>query len=104
MKKAAFWVLLAAVTVMSLVPASVPLPSTGWDKANHALAFAVLGVLGMRCWPARRLPLLLALLAYGGCIEVAQSFTETRMGEWLDLAADAVGLGVAWAVQRFNRA
>ncbi len=104
MKKAAFWALLAAVTIMSLVPATVPLPSTGWDKANHALAFAVLGFLGMKCWPTRCVQVLAALLVYGGCIEVAQGLTETRVGEWLDLLADAAGLGLAWAVQRFSRA
>lgn len=36
--------------------------------------------------------MLLGLLAYGGLIEVLQSFTPDRMAEWGDLLADGVGL------------
>ena len=50
----AFWICAAAVLVLSLLPQAVPMPSTGWDKANHALAFGTLGVLGCLAWPQRR--------------------------------------------------
>lgn len=89
---ATFWCACVAIGVLALVPATMPLPSTGWDKSNHALAFAVLGVLGARCWPAMPLRVLVALAAYGGAIEIAQTFTETRMGEWVDWVADVAGL------------
>lgn len=96
-----FWVGSVAIGVLALLPATLPLPSTGWDKANHALAFAALALLGARCWPEGRSIVLPGLLAYGGAIELAQTlFTSTRMGEWSDLLADAVGLGIAavmWA-------
>lgn len=45
----AFWIAAIAIGVLALLPATLPLPSTGWDKANHALAFFVLGVLGGAC-------------------------------------------------------
>jgi VanZ family protein len=35
-----------------------------------------------------------ALLAYGGLIEVLQSFTPNRVGEWPDLLADSVGVAL----------
>jgi VanZ family protein len=98
-----FWVLVATVGVLALVPAQFPLPSTGWDKANHALAFAVLGVLGNRCWPHRWWHVVLALAAYGGAIEIAQTFTETRLGEWFDWFADVAGLAVAVAAHALRR-
>ena len=73
--------------------------STGWDKANHALAFAVLGLLGCACWPHAAARVLIALAAYGGAIEIAQTFTETRMGEWTDWFADIAGFCIALAVR-----
>jgi VanZ family protein len=95
----AFWVTAVAVAVLALVPATLPLPTTGWDKANHALAFAVLGWLGIACWPRAWARVLVALAAYGGAIEIAQTFTETRMGEWADWGADLVGLAIVAGLQ-----
>lgn len=85
-------VAMLALMVLSLMPASVDLPSTGWDKSNHMLGFAVLAVLGHFAWPRRRWPMLLGLLAYGGLIEVLQSFTPDRFAEYGDLVADGAGL------------
>ncbi len=76
------------------------MPSTGWDKVNHALAFAVLAVLGGCSYPRRTAQVLLGLLAYGGIIELLQGLTGYRSAEWLDLAADAVGLSFGWALMR----
>jgi VanZ family protein len=98
-----FWILVVVVGVLALLPARYPMPSTGWDKANHALAFAVLGVLGNSCWPERRMHVILALAAYGGAIEIAQTFTETRLGEWLDWCADLAGLLLAVAAHAVRR-
>lgn len=81
-----------ALLVLSLMPASISVPSTGWDKSNHALGFAVLAFLAYWAWPGR-IPLsLLGLLGYGALIEVLQSLTPDRMAEWSDLWADGVGL------------
>lgn len=94
-----FWAACMGIGVLALLPTTLPLPSTGWDKANHGLTFMALGLLGARCWPARRNQVLIGLLAYGGGIELAQSgLTMARMGEWTDWLADAIGLGVAAAV------
>ena len=81
-----------ALMVLSLMPPSPSLPSTGWDKSNHMLGFALLAILGHLAWPGRRWKMLLGLLAYGGLIEVLQSFTPDRFAEFADLIADGVGL------------
>ena len=89
-----------ALLVLSLMPPAPHMPSTGWDKSNHMLGFAVLAVLGHAAWPGRTWIVLAGLLAYGGLIEVLQSFTPDRFAEWGDLLADGVGLliGKAGAV------
>lgn len=101
-----FWGCAAAVLVLSLLPPSQPLPTTGWDKANHMLAFAVLGVLGRRAYAGRGWAVLLGLVAYGGLIELLQGQTGYREADWLDLLADSVGLaaGMAldWLVRRLS--
>lgn len=86
------FVAMLVLLALSLAPPSPLMSGTGWDKSNHALAFAVLAVLGAWAWPGRALAVLAGLLAYGGLIEVLQSFTAYRFAEWGDLLADGVGL------------
>lgn len=95
---------MAAVLALCLMPPAQHLPSTGWDKTNHALAFAVLAVLGLYAYTARTARVLLGLLAFGALIEVLQSLTGYRSAEWLDLLADAVGLVAGWQVARWSGA
>ena len=97
-----FWLCLATVLVLALMPIA-PRTGIGWDKANHALAFAVLLGLGRWSYPGRIVPLLVALLAFGTLIEVLQSLTSYRTAEWADLLADAVGLGLGWLMTRLLR-
>lgn len=97
--------LLLLVTLLALWPQTEILPSTGWDKANHALAFAVLMAVWSTGWPrARQIAGLLGLLAYGGLIELLQTQLPPRSGEWEDLLADAVGLGLGALLSRLTRA
>ena len=97
--------LLAAITWLALVPHPPEGISTGWDTANHALAFSTLAFVCVWAqWPQpRQWPVLFAVvLAYGGGIEIAQSFLPPRSAEWLDLLADGVGIAIglllAWPV------
>ena len=95
-----------ALLVLSLAPLSGSLPSTGWDKGNHALGFAVLGWLGRWSWPGRMVIVLPVLLGYGALIELLQSFTPDRLAEYGDLLADGVGLllgaGIAFLSERWR--
>lgn len=78
--------------VLTLRP-DAPGPSFAYgDKLGHLAAFAVLGA-----WfgALRRNAVLwigLGLLAYGGLIEVLQSFMPRRKPELADLMADLVGI------------
>ncbi|MCR6477491.1 VanZ family protein [Variovorax sp. ZS18.2.2] len=98
-----FWGFAIAILVLALVPSSSPIPTTGWDKTNHLLAFAVLAFLGNHAWPGRTVAVLLGLLVYGGLIEVLQSFTADRFAEWWDLLADGVGLVFGELAARLGR-
>ena len=100
----AFGLCVLAVLVLALMPTNVPMPSTGWDKSNHLLAFSVMALLGRRAYPGRTMALLAGLLAYGALIEVLQSFTPNRSADWQDLEADAVGLALGWGAGRLAQA
>lgn len=93
---------LLAILVLSLMPPSSGLPTTGWDKSNHMLGFGTLGFLGIRSWPGRAVVVLTALLAYGGLIEILQSLTPYRSAEWADLLADGLGLAIGLLVARVS--
>lgn len=91
-----FWALMLCVTVLSLMPTAYLPPQVFslWDKAQHALAFTALAVLGLRAYPRHPWHLTVGLLVLGGGIELAQAATGWRHGEWGDWLADAVGLAL----------
>jgi VanZ family protein len=99
----AFAVCLVVVMALALAPPQVPTPTTGWDKANHALTFAVLAALGYAAYPRRIAAVLVGLLAYGGSIELLQGLTDYRTAEWLDWGADGVGLAVGSMLTRLSQ-
>ena len=82
------------ITVTSLLPAR-DLPAFGIsDKVEHAVAYALLA-FWFASVMARRdfVYLALALLAFGGGIEIAQGLMGLgREADLLDLAADGVGI------------
>ena len=98
LRHAAFWLCVAAVLVLALLPATAPLPSTGWDKANHALAFGVMALLGRWAYRRSTAALVLGLFAYGGLIEALQALTPDRSSEWGDWLADCIGMALAWTL------
>ena len=104
---AVFVVLCAVTLVVALLPAERAPQASGWDKLDHALAFAALGVVGVFAlhWMRRGVALVLPLLAaLGALIELLQMFVPSRMADPQDLLADvlgaAVGTLVAWLVLR----
>lgn len=88
-----FWSMMFSVLVLSLLPTPDHLPSTGWDKSNHLLAFASLFLVGQKAY-TNLLRLTLGLLFFGGLIEALQHQTTYRYAEWGDLVADAAGLAL----------
>jgi VanZ family protein len=71
-----------------------------WDKIEHMLAYVLLAfwfgsVVIRRDYPA----LVIALLAFGGAIELLQeAMGFGRQGEWRDLLADAGGIGIGMLI------
>lgn len=93
------FVLLAGIVgVLGLLPHPDAVPSSGWDKLDHAGGFAALMLAALPARLGRTPRVALALVAYGGAIEVLQLFVPGRSAEWGDLLADAVGVGLGWAV------
>ncbi|MEE8059617.1 MAG: VanZ family protein [Pseudomonadales bacterium] len=89
-----FYLVLAAITILAIVPQDQAVISTGWDKANHALAFFVLLALMDNAYPSLALwqRKVLPLLAYGLLIECVQAYLPERFFSLLDVLGDAVGL------------
>ena len=97
----AFWLSFAAVLVLTQVPSNT-LPAVlfdWWDKAQHALAFATLFLLGRLGYPPEKTFRLLAGLAlFGAVIEVLQALTGWRTGDVEDWVADVAGLAIGWTL------
>jgi hypothetical protein len=93
------WLLVLAVTVLSLIPVEVDL-SEGRDKWSHWLAYGSLMLWfsmlhtrhTLRVWTA------LALVAMGVLIEFLQGQTGYRSFDVHDMAANTLGVLSGWVV------
>jgi VanZ family protein len=89
-----FGISLTALTVASLTPIDQlpPQVMNVWDKAQHALGFGWLALWGLLAFPQHAKHVAIALLLWGGVIELLQIATGWRYGEWLDWMADGIGI------------
>ena len=101
----AFAVIALVIAAMALAPGGAAAPRLlGWDKVEHAAAFAALALLARAAWPGLSRGWTAGLLlVYGAGIEIAQaSALVGRTASLADFAADAfgvaVGLAAAWAL------
>ena len=84
-------VLITAITVLSLTPLDELPAAPGSDKLHHLLAYAALSIpLSLRK-PKYWWLIVIFFLAYSGLIEIIQPYVN-RYGEWLDMAANSVGI------------
>jgi VanZ family protein len=90
----------AIVLYMTLAPGhDVPGVGLVWDKAEHALAWAVLTGAGLLLSTRRRWAIGVFAFLFGAVIEVLQATMGFgRDGDWHDLVADSVGIVMAYAV------
>jgi VanZ family protein len=96
-----FAALLGVISFFALDPAPPQLADTGWDKANHALAFAALAAVWLVAWAVSRPRLwqpVAALMGYGLLIELLQAGIPGRSADVADLVGDAAGLALGLAV------
>lgn len=101
----AFWVTLTVLSILFLLPQHYLAPDIfdWWDKLQHALAFGLLTILGFLAYATTKMQLqrqihriVVAMVLYGALIEVLQSVSGWRYGEFGDWAADVVGVLLAW--------
>ncbi len=93
------WAGLAAIFWLSLAPLPEgTLAVPGSDKLAHFLAWAGVSLWFLLLVRQRQQHKfwVLAFILTGGLIEVAQSFTAYRSGDWLDFAANSSGVLAAW--------
>lgn len=87
--------------VLALRPAPEMLPSINhFDKVQHAIAFMLISLLGFAAWPRRAVMIVAVMLGYAAAMELAQSFTAYRQGDYLDWLADAAGIAAAFGLRR----
>ena len=97
--RAASWLCLTALAVLSLLPAPEmdPVRNSYYGlglSAEHGVAYAVTGIVVLFGY-AGRLGLVRAgafLLAYGTLLEAAQAFSPGRTPQTIDLVENAVGV------------
>lgn len=86
---------------LSLIPGDqIPSGLHFWDKAQHALGFLGLGLLGLMAYPSRIRLVMFGLALFGIGIELIQWMTGWRHGDWQDWVADCVGLMIGFAMWR----
>lgn len=88
------------VCLIAFNPHTRDLPTTGWDKLNHMLAFTALGLAAWWAYPTARWRSFSALFAFGVLIELVQSQMPAHTAEVADLLADVVGLLAAVSAAR----
>ena len=81
------------IAVVSLLPMSGTNIGSS-DKVFHVLMYGVFSVLGFRVTTESKqyLYLCIGIVAYGGLMEIAQSFMPGRMMSAYDFLANAVGV------------
>jgi hypothetical protein len=93
-----FWLLLAVILAISLMPAADAPTVFANDKLNHGLAFFALSLMARLLWARTHAAILFVLLmAFGGGIELLQlAMGFGRDADWMDFAADiaAIVLGL----------
>ncbi|HEV2532606.1 VanZ family protein [Phenylobacterium sp.] len=89
----------AILLYMCLAP-STSLPNSHlWDKAEHAIAWAVLAAVGLVLFPGQPAAILVFTLTFGIAVEVLQgALPFGRDMDWKDWVADCVGVAAAFAV------
>ncbi|NBB13890.1 hypothetical protein GVN21_00805 [Caulobacter sp. SLTY] len=91
-----FAVACAVIAWLSLSPSqTLPQGLTFWDKAEHALAYLGLALLGACAFPTRLGRLAVGLFIGGVGVEILQSTMGLgRQGDALDALANSVGIAV----------
>jgi len=97
-----FWLAIVVSYTAAILPQDITLQIATWsDKAQHVLAFVVLGMLLRFAYPLGYWYALLCLIGYGAFIEVSQYFTPDRMAEYKDIVADTIGTFIGLKLYKY---
>lgn len=91
------WLAVGIVLALAKLP-PIPLDISYTDKIEHAVAFALMMLYAGMLFPRDRRWAALGLLIYGIKVEMLQLLVPWRSAEWLDIAADAAGIGLGWCL------
>jgi len=91
--------LLVSITTLSLWPAAYLPEVPGTDKTHHFIAYAALMFPTALKQSKYILTIAAGFIAFSGAIELIQPYMN-RYGEWLDLAANTVGLTCGWLIAK----
>ena len=94
-----FGACLVFTVMMALIPGDALMQFNLWDKAQHALAFAVLTLTGSLAYANKTKAVYIGLILYGVIIEVMQNvLTSTRFSGVSDVLADGVGMAIGFVI------
>jgi len=86
---------LGIITWLALTPTPPEVSNfTGWDKANHTLAFFVLAGIGQYSVQRADKTIWFLLALYGVGIELCQGYFGYRYFELTDILANVFGIGL----------
>ena len=89
------WLAVGIVLALAKLP-PIPLDISYTDKIEHAVAFSLMMLYAGMLFPRDRGWAALGLLIYGIKIEMLQLLVPWRSAEWMDIGADACGIGLGW--------
>ncbi len=94
-----FWTALIGSYILAIMPQDMaPSFQSLSDKTLHFIAFAVLALLLNLSYKMAWWKSVVYLLLYACFIEFSQYFTPNRCAEWMDIVADAIGIGLGLVV------
>ena len=104
LRLALYAIAVAVLAYLCLAP-SKDLPSVNvWDKAEHALAWAVLAGSGLILFPRHPARVAGFALAFGVLVEILQgNLPFGRDMDWMDFVADGVGVAASLALYALVR-
>lgn len=103
--KLAFWVGVAAVCALSLLPLAEPPERESGSALRHGAAYFTLMAVGYGAYrdPRSELRLIGSLIGLGLALEATQAMIPERFMSALDAIANTAGIGLACLVVRLGR-
>ena len=95
------WLGIIVTLVLSLTPPLLNESSGHTDKLVHLCGYAVLMFWWAQLVTERRWKLAVAVVLFGGMIELLQGLTPARQPDVLDALANTGGVLLGWLVARF---